>query len=111
MKLHFLQYVIYFNGFLHFYRFAAIQEVWDHIILKCQENWIPGPVLTVDEQFVKFRGRCIFRNFLPTKPGKYGIKIFMVCDADKLYCINAFPYKGKGSVDGVLGEGKYDFVL
>ena len=89
-------------------KLAPIQELWDSILQKCGANWIPGHVLTVDKQFVKFRGRCGFRMFIPTKPGKYDIKVFMVCDADKLYCINGFPYKGKGSVDGELSRGKYN---
>ena len=80
-------------------RFAHISDLWDDVLKKCGENWVPGGVLTVDEQFCKFRGKCIFRMFIATKPGKYGIKIFMVCDADSLYCINGFPYLGKGTVE------------
>ena len=80
-------------------KFAHIQEVWDTLMEKCRNNWVPGPVVTVDEHFARFRGRCPFLMFLPLKPGKYGIKIFMVCDADKLYCINGFPYLGQGTVD------------
>ena len=35
--------------------------------------------------------------YIANKPAKYGIKIFMVCDADTYYCCNAFPYLGKNS--------------
>ena len=79
-------------------RFAHIRYVWEEVIKNCRENYHPGPVVTVDEQLLAFRGRCVFRVYIANKPAKYGIKIFMACDADSLYCLNAIPYLGKGSV-------------
>ena len=35
--------------------------------------------------------------YIPSKPAKYGIKFFMVNDAESRYCMNSFPYLGKGS--------------
>ena len=32
--------------------------------------------------------------YLPDKPAKYGIKVFIVCDAETHYAINGFPYLG-----------------
>lgn len=74
---------------------------------KCKSNWVPGQVLTVDEQLEKYRGGCGFKVFIKSKPGKYGIKVFMLCDADKLYCINGFPYLGRGTIDVELPRSKY----
>ena len=74
--------------------------------------FVLGPVVTVDEQLIPFRGHCKFRVYLPSKPNKYGLKIFMVCDSTSMYCIQGIPYLGKGSVpasalsDGVL-QGEY----
>ena len=45
-------------------------------------NYKAGPIVTVDEALPGFRGRCPFRMFIQNKPAKYGIKLFMVCDAD-----------------------------
>ena len=90
--------------------FCLIRELWESVIVNCTTSWIPGPVLTVDEQLQSCRARCPFRMYLPNKPAKYGIKIFMVCDADSYYCINAIPYLGKDSSpelrDGV-NQGEY----
>ena len=36
--------------------------------------------------------------YISNKPNKYGIKIFMVCDSDSQYCMNAIPYIGIGTV-------------
>ena len=44
----------------------------------------------MDEQLFPFRGRTPFTQYLPSKPAKYGIKIFWVADAETFY-----PWKGK----------------
>ena len=43
----------------------------------------------------KFRGRCKFRQYIPSKPGRYGIKYWIIADAENHYCYNAIPYLGK----------------
>ena len=37
--------------------------------------------MTVDEQLVCYRGRCPFKQNIPSKPGKYQIKIWIICDS------------------------------
>ena len=44
---------------------------------------------------LKFRSQCSFRQYLPSKPGIYGIKCWILGDAENYYCYNAFPYLGK----------------
>ncbi|CAJ1061405.1 piggyBac transposable element-derived protein 3-like%2C partial [Xyrichtys novacula] len=55
-------------------RLAAIREVWDTWSERLPSLYNPGPEITVDEQLVPFRGRCPFRQYIPSKPAKYGIK-------------------------------------
>jgi hypothetical protein len=45
----------------------------------------PGPIFTVDEQFMPFRGRCLIRQYIPSEPTTYGIKIWAACDAASSY--------------------------
>ncbi|XP_047141337.1 piggyBac transposable element-derived protein 4-like [Hydra vulgaris] len=71
---------------------------------KCKSNYNPSAYLTVNEQLVTFRGRCPFKMFIPTKPGKYGMKIWILCDAETSYCINLQPYIGR--VNGVRDVGQ-----
>ncbi|XP_035012727.2 piggyBac transposable element-derived protein 4-like [Hippoglossus stenolepis] len=57
----------------------------------------PGPEVTVDEQLVPFRGRCPFRQYMPSKPAKYGIKSWVACDAKSSYAWKMQVYTGKPS--------------
>ncbi|KAK5887853.1 hypothetical protein CesoFtcFv8_016414 [Champsocephalus esox] len=57
----------------------------------------PGPEVTVDEQLVPFRGRCGFKQYMPSKPAKYGIKSWVACDARSSYAWNMQVSTGKAS--------------
>ncbi|GFS10164.1 PiggyBac transposable element-derived protein 4 [Elysia marginata] len=75
--------------------FATFREIWDDFNLNLGKEYIPGPMLTVDEQLMPWRGRCGFLQYLPSKPDKYGLKIFWICDAGKGYPLIGEPYLGK----------------
>ena len=57
--------------------------------------YIPGTDLCVDEQLVPFRGRVGFRQYIPSKPAKYGMKIWWCCDADTSYPLKGDVYLGR----------------
>nr|XP_047129659.1 piggyBac transposable element-derived protein 4-like [Hydra vulgaris] len=85
-------------------KFAPLRNIMEMFTTKCKSNYNPSAYLTVDEQLVTFRGRCPFKMFIPTKPGKYGMKIWILCDAETSYCINLQPYIGR--VNGVRDVGQ-----
>nr|CAH7717465.1 unnamed protein product [Callosobruchus chinensis] len=66
-------------------------------INNCTGNYKPSAYLCIDEQLVGFRGRCLFRIYMPNKPNKYGMKIVMLCDVATKYVLNASPYLGKST--------------
>ena len=66
-------------------------------ISNCRRLYTAGPVVTVDEMLAPFRGRVPFRMYIPSKPAKYGLKIFMVNDVSSQYALNTIPYLGKNS--------------
>ena len=76
-------------------RTAAISEIFESFIVNCQSNYSPYEYMTVDEMLVPFRGRCLFRVYMKSKPNKYGIKVMCLCDAKRHYLLNAFIYSGK----------------
>ena len=53
--------------------------------------------LSVDECMVAFKGRLSFKQYMPAKPTKWGIKIWSVCDARLGYCVGYDVYTGKAS--------------
>ncbi|GBP60452.1 PiggyBac transposable element-derived protein 4 [Eumeta japonica] len=55
-------------------------------------HYTPFENLTIDEELVALRGHCKFRQYLPSKPAKYGIKIFALVDATTYYSWNLEIY-------------------
>ena len=48
----------------------------------------------MDEQLVVYRGRCPFKVYIPSKHGKYGMKVWACCDVDTAYLTNFELYTG-----------------
>ncbi|KAJ7993964.1 hypothetical protein DPEC_G00260590 [Dallia pectoralis] len=76
-------------------KLAAVRELWDEWSARLPSLYNPGPDVTVDEQLVPFRGRCPFRQYMPSKPARYGIKAWVCCDARSSYAWKMQVYTGK----------------
>lgn len=61
-------------------KFAAFREIFDMFVHNCERNFSLGCYTTIDEQLVPFRGKCPFRQYMKSKPAKYGIKMFTLTD-------------------------------
>ena len=76
-------------------KLAPVNEIWHRFIEACQKSYKAGSCVTIDESLVPFRGRCSFEVYVPSKPSKYGIKIWCMVDASNAYLLNAQIYSGK----------------
>ncbi|XP_069704477.1 piggyBac transposable element-derived protein 4-like [Periplaneta americana] len=75
-------------------KLAAVREVFELFVQNSQRCYIPSEYVTIDEQLVAFRGRCPMKVCMPTKPTKYGIKIFAMVDVKTYYTHNLEIYAG-----------------
>ena len=87
-------------------KLAPIRQVTDIIQRRCVANFRPSQNLCVDEQLVLYRGRCGFKVYMPSKPGKYGIKIWICADVDSSYCCNFDVYTGQMGRGPEIGQGE-----
>ena len=74
-------------------------------MVKFRPFYKAGTNVTVDEQLVTFRGRCAFKMYIPSKPGKYGLKLWALTDCETYYCLNLMPYVGR---EGAVHEKGQD---
>ncbi len=61
-------------------KLAPIRDLWGRWSCRLPRMFNPGRDICIDEQLVPFRGRCSFRQYMPSKPGKYGLMIWALCD-------------------------------
>ena len=87
-------------------KFCPIRTIWERIMSNCFKSYQPHTAVTVDEQLLTTKARCLFTQYLPAKPGKFGLKFWLCCDSDTNYILNASPYVGKdpGRIHVGLGE-------
>lgn len=67
--------------------------------------FVPGENLTIDEQLKAFRGRCRFRQYMPKKPAKYGLKFFWITDSATSFPLKLKLYTGANEMPDERGLG------
>lgn len=74
---------------------APIRDIWAMLNANLSKIYKPTENLTIDEQLYPFRGHTKFTQYIPSKPAKYGIKIWWICDAENAYPLFGIIYTGK----------------
>jgi len=75
-------------------KFAPIRDLWNLFVEQNRKLYIPSAYMTVDEQLLGFRGKCPFRQYIKSKPDRYGIKLWICADEETFYVFNMKPYLG-----------------
>lgn len=93
---------------------AAIQGIWCMLNERLRNSYNAGDNITIDEQLYPYRGRTRFTQYIPSKPARYGLKVFQfyiyhlyiysnifvsfqiwwVCDATSSYPLQGKLYTG-----------------
>jgi hypothetical protein len=72
-----------------------VKEVWDDFIQRCRANYWPAQQVGIDEAIKRFKGRCSFKQYIKSKPVRWGLKVFAVCCSATGYLWNAAIYCGR----------------
>ncbi|CAK1592735.1 unnamed protein product [Parnassius mnemosyne] len=92
-------------------KLAPIRDLFQKIVKSFQKHYTPSSELTLDEQLIAYRGRCRFRQYIPNKPAKYGIKIFALVDCERPYTYNLEIYGGSNPGPLEISNNRFDVVL
>lgn len=76
-------------------KLAPIRSLFQSWEATLQDSLVPDENVTVDEQLLTYRGRVPFKQYIPSKPGKYGIKFWMLCDSKTSYVYRLQVYTGR----------------
>ena len=63
-----------------------------HTFSNCRKDSV---YQSIDESMTKFKGRSALKQYMPLKPTKRGIKLWLRCDADSGYTYDVEVYSGK----------------
>ena len=71
-----------------------VRVIVDHLKNKFKEAFCPFKNLCIDESLLLFRGRVFFRQYIPSKRHRFGVKFFLLCDCDTGYILDFIVYTG-----------------
>jgi hypothetical protein len=89
----------------HFDPFAKSRWLLEDLVWNFQAHQNPDEFLSIDECMIPYSGRyCRFRQFLPRKPVRYGIKVWALCCATSKYIYDMEVYVGKPDDPATPGD-------
>lgn len=74
---------------------AKVRKIIDTLTETFKRYRHPSKFMSIDEGMIKFKGRVRFLQYMPDKPSKRGIKLWIRCDAITGYCFQFEVYLGK----------------
>ena len=89
-------------------RLFKLRNICDLLISQFQSVYTPEKEVSIDESMILWRGRLIFRQFIPGKRHKYGVKLYILCETSG-YVYNMLVYCGK--MDPMAGFGHAESVV
>ena len=98
------------NQFFHFAnnslnpgndRIFKIRPVIEHLREKFRTTFFPDRSISIDESLLLWKGRLGWKQYIPKKRSRFGIKTYELCDSKTGYLWNFIVYTGKSVVDTV----------
>ena len=77
-------------------RLRTVRKVIEILQRRFQELYTPGMCVSIDESMIGSRARLSFLQYLPKKPMKWGIKVWVCAEAKTGYIHTFDIYTGQG---------------
>ena len=75
-------------------RLYKIRPLVSHLSEKFQEFFTPSANISIDECLLLYKGRLVWRQYIPLKRSRFGIKIYALCDSVTGYTYRFRIYTG-----------------
>lgn len=80
-------------------RLHKISPLLEKLLTNFQAVYTPGRTFCIDESVIPFQGRLVFKQYIPQKTHKYGVKLFKLCSGNG-FTWNIRIYAGKERNEG-----------
>ena len=75
-------------------RLWKVREVFEMFTANYKRYFVPFQKLVIDESLVLFKGRLVWKQYIPSKRHRFGIKIFVLCDCETGIILAMIVYTG-----------------
>nr|XP_022902691.1 piggyBac transposable element-derived protein 4-like [Onthophagus taurus] len=80
-----------------------IRVIFDHLRTTFKNSFYPFQNLCIDESLMLYKGRVFFKQYIPSKRHRFGIKFFMLCDCETGHILDLIIYTGATTNVGTTG--------
>ena len=80
-------------------RLGKVRPIMEHCSEVFYSNYSPHCQLAIDEAMIPFQGRSSMKQYMPLKPTKRGLKVWVRADSSNGYFCEYDVYTGKGNDD------------
>lgn len=78
-------------------KLTKLRPLLEHVINIFKTSYVPYEKLCIDESLILFKGRLMFKQYIPSKRSRFGVKFFVLCDTKTDYIIDFIIYVGTNS--------------
>ena len=77
-------------------RLIKVRTLIDYLINRFQTVYTPEKNLSLDEGIMPYKGKLSFKTYQPDKPDSYGIRLYILTEAESGYVYKFSVYTGQG---------------
>ena len=88
-------------------RLHKIRPLINHLSQRFTDVYTPHQNICVDESLIHFTGRLAFKQFIPSKRARYGVKLYKLCERATGYTYKFRIYEGKDTTVEPVGCPDY----
>ena len=75
-----------------------VRDIVEFLVDRFKTVYIPSENTSIVEELLLYQGRLSFKQYIPSKRARFGIKLFSLCE-DSGYLWNSFVYLGKTTIN------------
>ena len=75
-----------------------VRDIVEFLVDRFKTVYIPSENISIDEELLLYKERLSFKQYIPCKRARFGIKLFSLCE-DSDYLWNFFVYLGKTTIN------------
>ncbi|CAL1272717.1 unnamed protein product [Larinioides sclopetarius] len=79
-------------------KLRKISELHSMLVQRFKSVYVPKQDMSVDESLIAYKGRLGWKQYIPNKRARFGLKLFQLCESESGYIWNSCIYTVKGTV-------------
>lgn len=80
------------------YKLRKIYDVHNLLVKNFKSVYTPEKNISIDESLIGYKGNLGWKQYIPTKRARFGMKLYQLCESQSGYIWNSMFYTGQGTV-------------